>query len=338
MAFPAASGAAPPAPLPVVGHQFCAPYVVPLTVTKKALSISDGDFAITDANGALVLKVKGSIFTMRHRRVLLDAAGQPLLSMQEKSKRGVPAFLFGYGKIERGEYIFLFFLRGRGRIHKSFELTEKPRKQEKLQRSPSELRSRRRPEREGGAPLPLLVNLPWFDEASPMAAGKSAFTAPRGVTPWTIGSTAKLHAVVFDSFNIAGIRRLTGSARGCSKCTTNPKICEHGEGGLDAEALRRTPPPEGTSCSTKIQIGGDTTSSSPSPGDQLATTLCTHRSSGIPHPPAAGAAGGGGGIPRTPGGEVELAVVFRKSPSPHCRRERGSPRQLLSIYFFIYKL
>jgi hypothetical protein len=83
MAFPAASGA-PPAPLPVVGHQFCAPYVVPLTVTKKALSLSDGDFAITDANGAVVLKVKGTIFSMRHRRVLLDAAGQPLLSMQEK--------------------------------------------------------------------------------------------------------------------------------------------------------------------------------------------------------------------------------------------------------------
>jgi hypothetical protein len=83
MAFPAASGA-PPAPLPVVGHHFCAPYVVPLTVTKKALSLSDGDFAITDANGAVVLKVKGTIFSMRHRRVLLDAAGQPLLSMQEK--------------------------------------------------------------------------------------------------------------------------------------------------------------------------------------------------------------------------------------------------------------
>ncbi|CAM0947967.1 unnamed protein product [Alopecurus aequalis] len=83
MAFPAASGA-PPAPLPVVGLQFCAPYVVPLTVTKKALSLSDGDFAITDANGAVVLKVKGFIFNMHHRRVFLDAAGQPLLSMQEK--------------------------------------------------------------------------------------------------------------------------------------------------------------------------------------------------------------------------------------------------------------
>lgn len=75
---------APPAPLPVVGPQFCAPYVVPLTVTKKAISLSDGDFTVTDGNGAVVLRVKGALFSIRHRRVLLDAAGQPLLSMQEK--------------------------------------------------------------------------------------------------------------------------------------------------------------------------------------------------------------------------------------------------------------
>ncbi|KAM0887794.1 hypothetical protein ACQ4PT_028782 [Festuca glaucescens] len=82
--IPLPDSEAPPAPLPVAGHQFCAPYVVPLTVTKKALSISDGDFVITDANGAVVLKVKGSIFSIHNRRVLLDAAGLPLLSMQEK--------------------------------------------------------------------------------------------------------------------------------------------------------------------------------------------------------------------------------------------------------------
>jgi len=75
---------APPAPLPVVGHQFCAPYVVPLTVTKKALSLSDGDFAVTDANGAVVLKVKGAIFSIRSRRTILDGAGLPLLTMHEK--------------------------------------------------------------------------------------------------------------------------------------------------------------------------------------------------------------------------------------------------------------
>lgn len=79
-----ASGA-PPAPLPVVGQQFCAPYVVPLTVTKKSLSLSDGDFAIIDANGAVVLKVKGAIFSIRSRRTILDGAGMPLLTMQEKA-------------------------------------------------------------------------------------------------------------------------------------------------------------------------------------------------------------------------------------------------------------
>ena len=68
----------------MVGHQFCAPYVVPLTVTKKALSLSDGDFAITDANGTVVLKVKGAIFSIRSRRTILDGAGMPLLTMQEK--------------------------------------------------------------------------------------------------------------------------------------------------------------------------------------------------------------------------------------------------------------
>ncbi|XP_048547455.1 protein LURP-one-related 10-like [Triticum urartu] len=75
---------APAGAAAVVGHQFFAPYVVPLTVTKKALSLSDGDFAITDANGAVVLKVKGAIFSIRSRRTILDGAGMPLLTMQEK--------------------------------------------------------------------------------------------------------------------------------------------------------------------------------------------------------------------------------------------------------------
>jgi hypothetical protein len=79
-----AAAAAAAAPVAVVSPQFCAPYVVPLTVTKKAISLSDGDFTVTDANGAVVLRVKGAIFSVRHRRVLLDAAGQPILSMQEK--------------------------------------------------------------------------------------------------------------------------------------------------------------------------------------------------------------------------------------------------------------
>ena len=91
----------------VVSPQFCSPDVVPLTVTKKVARLSGGDFTVTDANGAVELQVKGSFFTVRNRRVLLDAAGQPVLSMHEKvnSPRGRAAsqgqfflcfvFLFG---------------------------------------------------------------------------------------------------------------------------------------------------------------------------------------------------------------------------------------------------
>ncbi|CAL5066316.1 unnamed protein product [Urochloa decumbens] len=75
---------AAPAPVAVVSPQFCAPYAVPLTVVKKAISLSGGDFVVTDANGAEMLRVKGAVFSMHDRRVLRDAAGRPLVSMREK--------------------------------------------------------------------------------------------------------------------------------------------------------------------------------------------------------------------------------------------------------------
>jgi hypothetical protein len=80
---PAAQAPAP-APVAVVSPQFCAPYAVPLTVVKKAISLSGGDFVVTDANGAEMLRVKGAVFSVHDRRVLHDAAGQPLVSMREK--------------------------------------------------------------------------------------------------------------------------------------------------------------------------------------------------------------------------------------------------------------
>ena len=80
---------APPTPVPspvvVVSLLFCAPDVVPLTVTKKVASLSGGgDFTVTDPNGAVVLQFKGSVWSVRNRRVLLDAARQPILTMHEK--------------------------------------------------------------------------------------------------------------------------------------------------------------------------------------------------------------------------------------------------------------
>lgn len=74
-----------PAPVAVVSPQFCAPHVVPLTVTKKAMSFSGGDFTVTDdTNGAVVLQVKGTYLSVRSHRVLHDAAGRAILTMQRK--------------------------------------------------------------------------------------------------------------------------------------------------------------------------------------------------------------------------------------------------------------
>jgi len=88
MAAPYGYGAPPPAPaaaaVAVVSPQFCAPYVVPLTVTKKVASLSGGDFTVTDPSGAVVLQFKGSVWSVRNRRVLLDASRQPILTMHEK--------------------------------------------------------------------------------------------------------------------------------------------------------------------------------------------------------------------------------------------------------------
>ncbi|CAL5089471.1 unnamed protein product [Urochloa decumbens] len=84
MAAPYGAPPQAPAPVAVVSPQFCAPYAVPLTVVKKAISLSGGDFVVTDANGAEMLRVKGAVFSMHDRRVLRDAAGRPLVSMREK--------------------------------------------------------------------------------------------------------------------------------------------------------------------------------------------------------------------------------------------------------------
>ncbi|KAF5189584.1 Lurp-one-related [Thalictrum thalictroides] len=71
-------------PISVVGAQYCAPYPVDLTIMRKVMTITDGNFAVSDVNGNILFKVKGSFFTLHDKRVLLDAAGNPLLSMRQK--------------------------------------------------------------------------------------------------------------------------------------------------------------------------------------------------------------------------------------------------------------
>ncbi|KAF9595642.1 hypothetical protein IFM89_021213 [Coptis chinensis] len=71
-------------PISIVGQQFCAPYPVDLTIMRKVISITEGNFAVSDVNGNVIFKVKGSMFSLHDNRVLLDATGNPLLTLRQK--------------------------------------------------------------------------------------------------------------------------------------------------------------------------------------------------------------------------------------------------------------
>ncbi|KAJ7571607.1 hypothetical protein O6H91_01G168800 [Diphasiastrum complanatum] len=70
--------------LTIVGPQFCSPYPTEYVIQKKVLSLSGGDFNVTDTNGNLFFKVDGRVWSMREKRVLLDALDTPVLCMKRK--------------------------------------------------------------------------------------------------------------------------------------------------------------------------------------------------------------------------------------------------------------
>ncbi|KAI8557180.1 hypothetical protein RHMOL_Rhmol05G0316200 [Rhododendron molle] len=54
-------------PVAIVSPQFCAPNPVVLTIVTKLLSITEGDFTVTDVNGNVMFKIKGKILTAHKR-------------------------------------------------------------------------------------------------------------------------------------------------------------------------------------------------------------------------------------------------------------------------------
>ncbi|KAJ4980128.1 hypothetical protein NE237_010908 [Protea cynaroides] len=70
-------------PVSVVGPQFCSPYSEDLTISEKAIFIGD-NLVVTDVNGNIVFNVKGALFNIHDRHILLDANGNPVLSIQQK--------------------------------------------------------------------------------------------------------------------------------------------------------------------------------------------------------------------------------------------------------------
>lgn len=68
----------------VVSPQFCVGYTADLTITRKLMTLKDGTFAVTDLNGNIMFQIKGKVFSLHDRRVLLDAAGNPIITFQQK--------------------------------------------------------------------------------------------------------------------------------------------------------------------------------------------------------------------------------------------------------------
>lgn len=48
------------------------------------MTVSEGNFGVTDNQGNMVFTVRGKLFSTRDRRVLLDVHGNPLVSLQQK--------------------------------------------------------------------------------------------------------------------------------------------------------------------------------------------------------------------------------------------------------------
>ncbi|XP_035545437.1 protein LURP-one-related 15-like isoform X2 [Juglans regia] len=72
-------------PLPVICTQYCTPHTVDLAVVKKVMTISDGNFVVTDTKGTVIFYVKEKLLMSLHdHRVLFHADGNPIVTLREK--------------------------------------------------------------------------------------------------------------------------------------------------------------------------------------------------------------------------------------------------------------
>lgn len=68
----------------IVNPQYCSPDPVNLTIVRKVLTITNGNFVVTDINNVIIFKVEGAFLTVRDRHVLIDAATNPVVTFKEK--------------------------------------------------------------------------------------------------------------------------------------------------------------------------------------------------------------------------------------------------------------
>ncbi|EPS73959.1 hypothetical protein M569_00797 [Genlisea aurea] len=85
-------------PMAVISPQFCMGYPIDLVILRQLLSLSDGNFIANDVNGNNLFRTRRRILSFKDRHVLLDAAGNPLVTFQKKMLSA-----HGRWKVFRGE-------------------------------------------------------------------------------------------------------------------------------------------------------------------------------------------------------------------------------------------
>ncbi|GMY25637.1 protein LURP-one-related 15-like [Fagus crenata] len=71
-------------PVPVISPQYCELHPFDLAIVRKVRICSSGNFVVTDTNGNVIFNVKARASLFRDRRVLFDAAGNPVVTLREK--------------------------------------------------------------------------------------------------------------------------------------------------------------------------------------------------------------------------------------------------------------
>ncbi|KAI3971783.1 hypothetical protein MKW92_020799 [Papaver armeniacum] len=67
----------------VISPHFCKSHQVNLYTARRVKNVTEGSrLGVFDSNGNNIFKVKGNFFS--HRRILVDAAGKPIVTLQEK--------------------------------------------------------------------------------------------------------------------------------------------------------------------------------------------------------------------------------------------------------------
>ncbi|XP_062167450.1 protein LURP-one-related 15-like [Alnus glutinosa] len=117
---PTPSGTRFASPVPIIGPQYCARYPVDLAFVQEFVHVSNfGKYVVTDVNGTVKFKFRGQIVHVTQRQVLLDVAGNPVVTPRQECNDRWQAFR-GESR-EKSDLIFSVkqtsIIQGRTKLH-----------------------------------------------------------------------------------------------------------------------------------------------------------------------------------------------------------------------------